>query len=115
MPPRSDKIYGDTSVTGLSDKILEAARNLARQKKIYPRDVYTEAILDMILRMDSGETIEWPKIPPGLGYRPYHIRLEEEVIEQMRDACKRHEVKINFFFLAALRDHLIANGVEIDA
>jgi hypothetical protein len=114
MPPRTDREYGDTSFTGLPGDLLDAARELAKRQKVYPRDVFTEAILELIPRLDAGEAVEWPRSRPRVGTKPYHARLEVGVLETMRKACKRHEVKVNILFMAALRDYLRKHGFEID-
>jgi hypothetical protein len=40
--------------------------------------------------------------------------MEVDVLEDMRRACERHGVKKNIFFMAALRDHLRKNGIEVE-
>ncbi|MGF7213212.1 hypothetical protein GGE65_007848 [Skermanella aerolata] len=112
MPPRTNKEYGDTSYTGIPDQLLDSARKLARDRNIYPRDVFTEAVLELIPRLDAGDVVEWPKVAPAKGgkQKPYHTRLEVGVLEAIRNACDRHEVKGNVFFIAALRDYLRKNG-----
>lgn len=114
MPPRTDREYGDTSFTGLPPELIDAVRELAKQRCVYPRDVFTDAIQELIPRLDAGEDIVWPRSRPRVGTRPYHARLEVGVLDEMRKACERHEVKTNIFFMAALRDHLRRSGVEIE-
>lgn len=114
MPPRTDKEYGDTSFTSVPPELLDAARDLARKRKVYPRDVFTLAILDLITRLNAGKTTKWPQARPGKAGRPYHTRLEVEVLEKIRDASERHEVKTNIFFMAALRDYLNRNGYQFE-
>lgn len=115
MPPKTDAEYGDTSYTGIPPQFIEAARKLARKRKVYLRDVFTEAVLELIPRLDAGETVDWPKVSPGKGekQRPYHTRLEISVLEDIRSACDRHEIKGNIFFIAALRDYLRKQGQDI--
>src|SRR5690349_7606276 len=113
MPPKSDKEYGDTSFTGIPSQVIEAAKDLAKRRDVYPRDVFTDAIHELIARMDGGEAIDWPMTRPGTGTRPYHTRLEVGVLEEMRAACDRHQVRKVVFFLAALRDHLRKNGFDV--
>lgn len=114
MPPRTDKEYGDTSFTSIPPELLDAARDLARKRKVYPRDVFTLAILDLIHRLDAGKTTKWPQARPGKAGKPYHTRLEVEVLEKIRAASERHEVKTNIFFMAALRDYLTRQGFQFD-
>jgi hypothetical protein len=114
MPPRTDREYGDTSFTGLPSSLLDSARDLAKRQKVYPRDVFTEAIQDLITRLDAGETIEWPLSRPYVGTTPYHTRLEVEVLEEMRKACERYRLRKSLFFLTAMRDHLRKNGIEVE-
>src|SRR4051812_20774457 len=112
MPPKTDREYGDTSFTGLPSSLIEAARDLAKRQKVYPRDVFQDAVSDLIARLDAGEVVEWPQSRPRTGTTPYHARMEISVLEDMRKSCERHLVKKNIFFLAALRDHLRQHGFE---
>jgi hypothetical protein len=114
MPPRTDREYGDTSFTGLPSSLIDAARDLAKRQKVYPRDVFTEAIQNLISRLDAGETIDWLVSRPRVGTTPYHARLEVEVLEEMRKACERHHVRKSTFFLTGMRDHLRQNGIEVE-
>jgi hypothetical protein len=114
MPPRTDREYGDTSFTGLPSSLLEAARDLAKQRKTYPRDVFQDAIAEFIPRLDAGESIDWPLSRPKVGTVPYHTRLEVDVLEVMRAACDRHHLRKSIFFMTALRDYLRKHGFEIE-
>jgi hypothetical protein len=114
MPPRTDREYGDTSFTGLPSSLIDAARDLAKRQKVYPRDVFQEAILALIARLDAGETVEWLVSRPYVGTRPYHARMEVDVLEEMRKACERHHIRKSTFFLTGLRDHLRQNGIEVE-
>src|SRR3954447_8085579 len=114
MPPRTDREYGDTSFTGLPSSLLDAARDLAKRQKVYPRDVFTEAIQDLITRLDAGKTIEWLVSRPRVGTTPYHTRLEVDVLEEMRKACELHHVRKSTFFLTAMRAHLRKHGIEVE-
>jgi len=114
MPPRTDREYGDTSFTGLPSSLLDSARDLAKRRTVYPRDVFTEAIQDLITRLDAGETVEWLVSRPRVGTTPYHTRLEVEVLEEMRKACELHHVRKSTFFLTAMRAHLRKHGIEVE-
>src|SRR4051794_23482271 len=114
MAPRTDREYGDTSFTGLPNSLLNAARDLAKRQKVYPRDIFTEAIQDLITRLDAGETVEWLVSRPRVGTTPYHTRLEVEVLEEMRKACELHHVRKSTFFLTAMRAHLRKHGIEVE-
>src|SRR3954466_8858624 len=101
MPPRTDREYGDTSFTGLPSSLIDAARDLAKRQKVYPRDVFTEAILALIARLDAGEAVEWLVSRPYVGTTPYHARLEVDVLEEMRKACEMQHIRKSTFFLTA--------------
>src|SRR4051812_27833708 len=90
MPPRTDREYGDTSFTGLPSSLVQGARDLAKRRRVYPRDVFQDAIGELITRLDAGEAVDWPQSRPGIGQTPYHARLEIDVLEDMRKACERH-------------------------
>jgi hypothetical protein len=114
MPPRTDREYGDTSFTGLPSSLIQSARDLAKQQKVYPRDVFTEAILALIARLDTGETPDWLVSRPRVGTTPYHTRLEVDVLEEMRKACELHHIRKSTFFMTAMVDHLRKHGIEVE-
>lgn len=111
---RTDREYDDTSFTGLPPELLDAARQLAHRRKVYPRDVFQDAITELLFRLNAGERADWPQSRPKIGQNPYHTRLETEVLGAMRGACDKLRVKKNIFFLAALRDYLRRNGFEVE-
>lgn len=114
VPPKTDKEYDDTSFTGIPEEVKDAARELAERRDCYPRDVHQEAINELIARVDAGESVSWPQARPRVGQRPFHTRMEKVIMENMRVYAKRCHVKLNIFFLAALRDHLRKHGFDID-
>ena len=119
MPPRTEEEYQDTSVTGVPAEMLDAVRDIAKQqsrkegRKVYPRDIFTQAIETLISDLGQGKHIQWPATRPMTGGKPYHVRLEVGVLESMRQTCDEHNVRKNIFFLGALDRHLKKEGYTI--
>lgn len=117
MPARTGREYAETSYSSVPPGLIDGARALARRRKVYVRDVYTDAFLKFIDHVDAGGKVEWAKLPPIDRENPqrgYHVRLEVEVLDTIRQACERHQVKGNVLFITALRDLLRSEGVEVD-
>jgi hypothetical protein len=113
MPPKTDRVYGETSFTSIPSELIEAVRGLADRQNVYLYELFAKAISDLNRRIDSGEKIEWPqarKIPRKV----YHTRMEIDVLESLKDACEKHAIKKNIFFIAALRDYLLKHGLEVE-
>jgi hypothetical protein len=114
MPPKTDREYGDTSFTSIPPALIDAVRDLARKKNVYLYELFAEAISDLNARAKAGEKIEWPVARPRPANRGYHTRLEVSVLEDLRNGIAKSEVKANIYFMAALRDYLRKQGIEIE-
>lgn len=117
MPPKTDREYGYTSFTGLPPDLVEMMRQHAIQTDVYLYTVLQDAVGDLISHLDNmpaAQKYEWPQARPKTGTVPYNARMEIDVLDDMRAACERYGVKKNIFFMAALRDFLRKNGIEVE-
>jgi hypothetical protein len=116
MPWNPGKAFGspapETSFTGLSRDMIDAARDLADKQRVWVRYVYADAIKALIDRLDRGEAVEWTASRPGSGKKPYHVRVDVPLMERLRETCRKHSVRKSIFVLVALREHLNRNGYD---
>lgn len=112
MPPKTDRVYGDTSFTSLPPELIDAAKNLARRRNVYLYELFGDAIDDIDCRIKAGEKIDWPVVRRGSAGRGYHTRLEIQTLERLREGAARSEVNANIFFMAALRDYVRKHSLE---
>jgi hypothetical protein len=110
--PRPAYPTTETSVTGLSDDLMEAVRAYARQRGAPMRAIYDEAITEMVDRIGGGENIFFPATIPGRGARARHIRLTPEVAGILAETCAAVRVHQSVFFLRAMRDYLSSKGID---
>jgi hypothetical protein len=103
----------ETSVTGLSDDLMEAVRAYARQRGAPMRVIYDEAITAMVDRIDGGENVFFPATIPGRGAKARHIRLTPEIATDMAETCAAVRVHQSVFFLRAVRDYLSSKGIDV--
>ena len=118
MPSRTGREIGKTSYSSVPPDLLEAARELAKQKQAYLHEIFTEAVNKIIQRMDAEQEIEWarpPKRRKGKLHRPYPVKMDVEVLARLRAACDSHDVNGNLVFITALRDYLRTNGFDVEA
>ncbi|QQP93802.1 hypothetical protein IGS68_34320 (plasmid) [Skermanella sp. TT6] len=110
--PRPAYPTTETSVTGLSDELMNVVRAYAKQRCQPLRAIYDEAVSAMVERLDSDEEIIFVATIPGRKIRTRHIRLTPEVAAAMAEACGRARVHQSVFFLRSLRDYLSRRGID---
>lgn len=103
----------ETSVTGLSDDLVAVVKEYAAQCSKPMREIYDQAISEMVERIRSGEDVVFIATAPGLPWKARHIRLSYDVFEQWRETSAAQRVHKSVFFLKAIRDYLAAKGVEV--
>jgi hypothetical protein len=111
--PRPPYPTTETSVTGLSDDLMDVVRRHAKDRGTPMRAVYDDAIMEMVGRITSGENVVFTATIPGRGARARHIRLTPEVAATLAETCADVRVHQSVFFLRALRDYLSSRGIDV--
>src|SRR5690349_7493452 len=101
-----------TSISGVPEALSDAAKTLADQRDMTLKELYTEAIETLLADLEKGDEVVWPATRPGVG-QPYAIRVNADILEQMRAACDRHQTRRTNFFLAAVSRYLGRHGIEV--
>jgi|SRR3954468_13239623 hypothetical protein len=110
--PRPAYPTTETSVTGLSEDLMDIVRGYAKYRGLPLRAIYDEAIMEMVDRIAGGETVVFTAPIPGRGGRARHIRLTPGVATILAETCADVRVHQSGFFLRALRDYLSSRGID---
>mgnify|MGYP002716507184 FL=1 len=111
--PSQSRPSKETSVTGLSDELVAVVKEYASQCGEPMREVYDQAIDEMVSRIRSGDEVVFLATAPGLPWKARHIRLSYDVFDRWVDASAEQRVHKSVFFLKAVRDYLASKGVEV--
>lgn len=101
----------ETSVSGLSDDFCNAVRAFATSRDETLKTVYSDAILDLVERVNSGEDIFFPTVIRK-EWKSRHIRITAEAKEALINTADRLKIYRSVFFHKAVRDYLSINGID---
>lgn len=103
--------YISTSFSSLPIGLFEELASAAKSRKVFPRDLFSDAILHLASEKRRGHTINY--IVPRKGGVKKTIWLSEEACIAIDDVSKKDNVSKNVLFLTALQLYSDKEGLNV--
>jgi hypothetical protein len=107
--PRRSIVVGFTSIP---ERGFDQFKDIARQRKLFPRDVFGDAVRQLLLDRAAGKEITYLASRKG-GVRR-SLWLEDDLVEGMAEAAQEDNVGKTSFFLTALARYAEKEGIDVE-
>jgi hypothetical protein len=105
-------LYISTSFSSLPEGLFDELSDIAtRNRKIFPRDLFSEAVLYFVSKRNIGEQI--PYVVPRKGGEKKTIWLSQEACLSIAEVSKKDKVSKNVLFLTALKMYSEKEGLHV--
>ena len=110
--------YVSVSFTSIPEEAYERFKAEARKAKratgvhVFPRDIFTDAIRQLLADREAGQPIVYHASRKG-GVRRA-LWLEEDLVAGMREAAGKDQVTQTEFFLTALKRYAGKEGLNVE-
>jgi predicted DNA-binding ribbon-helix-helix protein len=103
--------FTSVSFTSIPQKGYDQLKDIARQRGVFPRDLFSEAVRQFLAERKAGEVTYLASRKGGVRRAMW---LEDDLIEAMKAAAEQDNVTQTEFFLAALRRFAEKEGLDVE-
>ena len=104
--------FKSVSFTSIPAKGFDRFKDIARQRKLFPRDVFGDAVRQLLQDRAAGKEITYLASRKG-GVRR-SLWLEDDLVEGMNEAAQEDNVGKTSFFLTALARYAEKEGIDVE-
>jgi hypothetical protein len=104
--------FKSVSFTSIPERGFDQFKDIARQRKLFPRDVFGDAVRQLLLDRAAGKEITYLASRKG-GVRR-SLWLEDDLVEGMAEAAQEDNVGKTSFFLTALHRYAEKEGIDVE-
>ena len=104
--------FKSVSFTSIPERGFDQFKDIARQRKLFPRDVFGDAVRRLLQDRASGKEITYLASRKGGVRRSFW--LEDELVEGMAEATQADNVGKTSFFLTALARYAEKEGIDVE-
>jgi hypothetical protein len=103
--------FTSVSFTSVPQKGYDQLKDIARQRGVFPRDLFNEALRQLLEDRKAGPITYLASRKGGVRRAMW---LEDDLIEAMKAAAEQDNVTQTEFFLAALRRFAEKEGLDVE-
>lgn len=104
--------FTSVSFTSVPPNAFRQFKDIASQRRIFPRDLFSAAIRQLLEDRKTGKEINYPASRKG-GVRR-SLWLEDDLIEEMNAAATADSVSKTVFFLTAMKRFAEREGIDVE-
>lgn len=104
--------FTSVSFTSVPENGFEQFKDIARKRGMFPRDLFSQAIRQLLTERKAGSSIIYPASRKG-GVRR-SLWLEDDLVEEMNAAAAADNVSKTVFFLTALKRFADREGIDVE-
>lgn len=104
-------VYKSTSFSSMPSGPFESLSDTARKRDMFPRDLFSEAVLFFVSERRKRKDI--PYVVPRRGGIKKTIWLSEEACKLIDEVSKNDKVSKNVLFLTALQLYANKEGLDV--
>ena len=104
--------FTSVSFTSVPSRGYDQFKDIARSRGMFPRDLFSAAIKQLLDDRKSGLQISYPASRKG-GVRR-SLWLEDDLVEEMDAAAAADNVSKTVFFLTALKRYADREGIDVE-
>ncbi|QQP89912.1 hypothetical protein IGS68_01125 [Skermanella sp. TT6] len=104
--------FTSVSFTSVPPRGFDQLKDIARAQGIFPRDLFSQAIRQLLEDRKAGTMIDYPASRKG-GVRR-SLWLEDDLVEQMNEAATADNVSKTVLFLTALKRYAEREGIDVE-
>jgi hypothetical protein len=104
--------FTSVSFTSIPAKAFEQFKDIARDRGMFPRDLFSRALRQLLDERSAGGDISYPASRKG-GVRR-SLWLEDDLVEGMAAAAAADNVSKTVFFLTALKRFASREGIDVE-
>ena len=109
MPDREG--FTSVSFTSVPEQAFDRFKAVARQRQVYPRDLFADAIRQLLADRKAGPVLYLASRKGGIRRA---LWLENELVDEMKAAAEADTISQTEFFLNALRRYAEKEGLDIE-
>jgi hypothetical protein len=104
--------FTSVSFTSVQERGFDQFKKIARQRGIFPRDLFSAALRQLIEDRKAGLKIDYPASRKG-GVRR-SMWIETDLIAEMKAAARADKVSKTVFFLTAMKRYVDREGIDVE-
>jgi hypothetical protein len=104
--------FTSVSFTSIPARGFDQFKDIARDRGMFPRDLFSRAIRQLLDDRTAGIAIVYPASRKG-GVRR-SLWLEDDLVEEMNAAAAADNVSKTVFFLTALKRFADREGIDVE-
>ena len=103
--------FTSVSFTSVPQRAFEEFKAIAERRKVFPRDVFSEAIRELLDARRAGPVQYLASRKGGIRRAMW---LEDDLVEDMRAAAEADNVTQTELFINAMRLYLAKEGIDVE-
>ena len=104
-------VYLSTSVSSLPPGVYDAFCDVAKDRKMWPRDLFNDAVLYLISQRKRGTPIVY--LATTVGGEKKTLWLSEEACQGIQEVSQHDRVNKNSLFLTSLKMYAEKEGLHV--
>lgn len=104
--------FTSVSFTSVPPKAFRQFKDMAVQRNMFPRDLFTDALRQLLNDRKAGKEINYPA--PRKGGVRRSLWLEDSLVEEMNTAAATDSVSKTVFFLTAMKRFAEREGIDVE-
>ena len=103
--------FTSVSFTSISEKGYDQLKDIARKHGMFPRDLFSAAVSQLLEDRKAGEVVYLASRKGGVRRAMW---LEDDLVEAMAVAAKQDHVSKTTLFLTALKRYAEREGIDVE-
>jgi hypothetical protein len=103
--------FTSVSFTSIPERGFERFKDIARQRQVFPRDLFSAALRQLLRDREAGEVVYLASRKGGVRRA---LWLEDDLVAEMAAAARADSVSKTEFFLTALKRYAEREGLDVE-